>query len=275
MLAERVCSIFSVDTGKGTRPGRRGSWARYAILLFLAAAIACSAESHENDDREAPGGSGDSSAGAGGSPLDWTPPEDWVRPENPVQAVLTDCKAGHYVGEFRGDYFPGAFFYIPITVAAVETNGLPGLEFWLEQKDGGCESSDEFCYNYEIRDGFIRGFADPTASDASSDQASLIPISVPFEIELQGKLDCTARHGEFVLANGWYDWATLLYTFEGTATGTYDATDASFFDGLWEVGETGVKHPDPNAPPPPQPLPPPPGTIAGGSGTWNAQWVDW
>jgi hypothetical protein len=188
-------------------------------------------------------------------------------PAGPVgSASENGCAPGHYVGSFNGVYNSAAWGNgsFPLSVEAVPSMGRPGLEFWLEKTSAACTDS-EFCAEFTVKGGKIRGFAnpfsDPTMPDAGA--ANPFAIAVRFEIDFAGDLDC--RTGEFkgLLQNGCYDVATILYSFDGTAPAKYDRATSSFTQGAWTAKELpmmGVIFP--------------PDSKIGGTGAWNAKLLD-
>jgi hypothetical protein len=171
------------------------------------------------------------------------------------------CKAGHYVGSFDGLYNSAAWGNgaAPLTIAAVPSMGRPGLEFWLEESAGACAPGAEFCADFTVKGGKIRGFADPFSDGDSSSTGDGFALAIRFEIDFGGELDCARGQFRGLLQNGCYDVATILFRFEGVAPGTYDPATSSFVDGQWMVKEMpmeGVLFP--------------PDASIGGMGSWNA-----
>jgi hypothetical protein len=182
-----------------------------------------------------------------------------------AQAATTDasCQPGHYVGVFNGTYNSAAWGNgsVPLSIAATPSMGRPGLEFWLERIPNDCHDA-EFCADFTVKGGKIRGFAnpfsDPNAPAGDSDE-NLLVLAVRFEIDFGGELDCSRGQFRGLLQNGCYDVATILFRFEGTAPGNYDSASSSFSDGQWIVKEL----PSANT------LFPPDANI-GGMGNWQA-----
>ncbi len=178
------------------------------------------------------------------------------------------CAPGHYVGSFDGVYNSAAWGNgsFPLTIEAVASMGRPGLEFWLEKTSAPCTSS-EFCADFSVKGGKIRGFAnpfsDPNAPKTDASVANPFAVAVRFEIDFAGELDCSTGEFKGLLHNGCYDVATVLYRFEGTAPAKYDRAQSKFNEGKWAAKETpmtGVIFP--------------PDSKIGGTGTWDAKLVD-
>jgi len=174
------------------------------------------------------------------------------------------CQPGHYVGSFDGSYNSAAWGNgsVPLSIAAVPSMGRPGLEFWLERSTGGaCPPGTEFCADFTVKGGKIRGFADPFSDgeDSDDDGGDFFTLAIRFEIDFGGELDCTRGQFRGLLQNGCYDVATILFRFEGTAPATYDPATSSFTNGQWSVKEmpmAGVLFP--------------PDANIGGMGAWQA-----
>jgi hypothetical protein len=178
------------------------------------------------------------------------------------------CQPGHYVGAFNGTYNSAALGNgsLPLSIAATPWLGRPGLEFWLEAIPRNCRSDEEFCADFTVKGGKIRGFANPfSAGDSSSSSPTEDPslVAVSFEIDFGGNLDCSRGKFRGLLQNGCYDVATILFRFAGTAPADYDAASASFTDGQWTVKELASANawfpPDANI---------------GGMGSWQASLVN-
>jgi hypothetical protein len=171
------------------------------------------------------------------------------------------CAAGHYVGSFDGTYNSAAWGNgsVPLKIEAVPSMGRPGLEFWLEQTTQDCAGA-EFCPDFTVKGGKIRGFANPF-SDGRSSQGSNngFAIAITFEIDFGGDLDCSTGQFRGLLQNGCYDVATLLFRFEGTAPASYDRASSSFTNGQWAVKELAM-----------QDVILPPDANIGGMGAWTA-----
>jgi hypothetical protein len=240
------------------------------VAACLGAVIGCGGETTSGrgaaDDAAGSGGSGDTSTAGGG---DFGNPTTPARPTptTPINPGGTGCAPGHYVGSFEGIYNSAAWGNgsAPLMVTAVESNdGKPGLEFWLEASEAPCPADSEFCGDFTVKGGKIRGFADPfTDPNAAPGAANPFAIKVPFEIDFGGDLDCSTGQFNGLLQNGCYDVATVLYRFEGTAPATYDKPTTTFTMGEWTVKEI------PNA----GVLFPPDANI-GGSGEWTATLMD-
>jgi len=171
------------------------------------------------------------------------------------------CVAGHYVGQFTGDYRSAAWGNgtTPLLVEAAEVMGMPGLEFWLEAVDAPCDADQEFCFDFKVTGGKIRGFANPTMEGFPEVPDNPLAVKVPFEIDLNGDLDCTQGVFEGQLENGWYDFGGTKYLFAGSIQSSYDAATVSFTDGIWAVTEqagNGALLP--------------PDMAIGGEGSWDA-----
>jgi hypothetical protein len=159
-----------------------------------------------------------------------------VAPGTVVANADGSCLPGHYVGTFDGTYNSAAWGNgsLPLRIAATPSMGRPGLEFWLEQIPRDCRSDQEFCADFTVRGGKIRGNADPFSDGASDDPAF---VAVRLEIDFGGNLDCSRGQFRGLLQNGCYDVATILFRFNGTAPANYDASNASFYNGQWMVKE--------------------------------------
>lgn len=175
-----------------------------------------------------------------------------------------NCQPGHYVGAFSGTYYSAVWLNgsEPLSIAATPSLGRPGLEFWLEQIPRNCRVDDEFCADFTLKGGKIRGFANPFSNvnaPANSDTDNAALVAIRFEIDFGGELDCTRGQFRGLLQNGCYDFATMLFRFEGTAPGTYDPASVSFTDGQWMVKEM-----------PAEDAWVPPDANIGGMGSWQA-----
>lgn len=179
------------------------------------------------------------------------------------------CQPGHYIGAFYGTYNSAAWGNgsVPLSIAATPSMERPGLEFWLERTAPDCRSDQEFCADFTVRGGKIRGYANPFSNggDASSGDAtaSSLVVAVRFEIDFGGQLDCSRGQFRGLLQNGCYDVATVLYRFEGTAPANYDPATASFTDGQWMVEELASTD-----------AWLPPDSDIGGMGSWQASLVN-
>lgn len=156
-------------------------------------------------------------------------------------SIDVNCQPGHYIGAFSGMYNSAAWGNgsAPLSIAATTAMGRPGLEFWLERIARNCRSDDEFCADFTVRGGKIRGFADPFFDGSASDGSDTGPLdlAVPFEIDFGGDLDCSSGQFRGLLQNGCYDVATVLFRFEGDAPAVYDPSSSSFTQGQWTVQE--------------------------------------
>lgn len=204
-------------------------------------------------------------AGAPGSAGPNTSPQPGLIPVTPSgpggeSAGANGCQPGHYVGSFAGTYNSAAWGngILPLAVEAVPSLGRPGLEFWLERTEGDC-AGVEFCADFTVKGGKIRGFANPFSDGDDGRDGDGFAIAVPFEIDFGGDLDCGRGQFRGLLQNGCYDVATILFRFEGTAPATYDQQTASFANGEWMVKEKARS--DSLLPPDPS---------IGGMGSWSA-----
>lgn len=174
------------------------------------------------------------------------------------------CQPGHYVGSFDGTYNSAAWGNgsAALSIAAVPSLGRPGLEFWLERSTTGeCPPGSEFCADFTVKGGKIRGFANPFSDgdQSSNPTEDLFALAIRFEIDFGGELDCARGQFRGLLQNGCYDVATILFRFEGTAPASYDPATSSFTNGQWTVKEmpmAGVLFP--------------PDANIGGMGAWQA-----
>jgi hypothetical protein len=185
-----------------------------------------------------------------------------------VRSADVNCAPGHYVGAFNGMYFSAVWMSgaMPLSIAATPSFDRPGLEFWLERVSNDCAFDAEFCADYTVKGGKIRGFANPfssTAADAGVAMEDPSLFSVRFEIDFAGDLDCTRGKFLGLLKNGCYDLAGVLFYFEGDAPANYDAASSSFTNGQWNVKEL----PSNNALFPSTPN-------LGGMGNWQASLAD-
>lgn len=225
-------------------------------FLLILAAFGCK-EGNEGRDTSSRTGLDDGAAGSGGG--DFGNP-DPALPPPPSGAVIQEgggCKSGHYLGQLEGTYLSSVAFgmAVPISTdptavdAAILTmlfppaDGVsPGFEFWLEASDETepCAGDQEFCFDFKVEGGTAKGVANGL---------------FPFEMELNGDLDCDQGKFQGLLENGWYEVAGLRFMYEGTIEADYDASMSAFFNGTWEVTEPA----DP---------------MAGGDGTWWTAFVD-
>jgi hypothetical protein len=231
---------------------------------LCALVAACSADTEPVKSRGGVGsaaGSGAIAAGNANSPNVLIT----VAPGAPgVSTGGNGCAPGHYVGAFTGNYNSAAWGNgsLPLSIAAVSSMGQPGLEFWLEKSGGGDCGGAEFCPDFTVKGGKIRGFANPFSDGSASSGSSSsggFAIAVRFEIDFGGELDCSRGQFRGLLQNGCYDVATILFRFEGTAPASYDQKTSSFTDGMWSVKEmpmAGVLFP--------------PDSNIGGMGSWQA-----
>lgn len=249
-----------------------------ALAILGSAAIAAAGCSTDTDGGSKRGAGNQSEGSAGddgqnfgnntGAPL---PPA----PSMNLDITGGDCKPGHYVGQLDGTYSSPAAFGLPIEITTDRSMapagffdfsafipGLgpmdmmdmpmtmleeeaPGFEFWLEASEEvvDCEpipgEEFTFCPDFKVEGGKARGIANNM---------------YPFEMDLNGELDCEAGKFQGLLENGWYEVAGTIYYFTGTISGDYDSDKSEFFNGIWTVQEDV----DPNF---------------GGMGTWYTAWV--
>ena len=144
------------------------------------------------------------------------------------------CKAGKYVGSFKGVYQSPLVVGIPLNIQG-------RIQFELNQSASG-----EF---FEISNGHVEGAADPTGGLAGDGGG------VPFSADIVGTLNCDSGQLEGgKLENGVYTaFDVITGNFDGPITGTYDRNTSTFTNGTWKVTE-------------------PANTAFGGSGTWAATW---
>lgn len=238
-----------------------GSVARGTLVLLLCGA--CGAE----DGRSISRSSGAAGAVAAGSTTNGA--DILIRPSTGVaNSGGGGCQPGHYVGKFDGTYNSAAWGNgsVPLSIAAVASMGRPGLEFWLEQSTAGeCPPGAEFCGDFTVKGGKIRGFANPFSNGSSQSGETDddgFALAIRFEIDFGGELDCSRGQFRGLLQNGCYDVATLLFRFEGVAPATYDSASSTFTNGQWSVKEMpmeGVLFP--------------PDANIGGMGAWQASLV--
>lgn len=202
-------------------------------------------------------------AGAGAATEISSSPSVLVERGAAPASVDMNCQPGHYVGAFGGTYNSAAWGNgsVPLSIAATPSMGRPGLEFWLEGIARDCRSDEEFCADFTVRGGKIRGFADPFSDGNAEDGNAADPliVAVPFEIDFGGDLDCSRGKFRGLLQNGCYDVATVLFRFEGNAPADYEPASSSFTNGQWTVKEM----PAPGAWFPPD-------ANIGGMGSWEA-----
>jgi hypothetical protein len=242
----------------------RTTLARAALSLCLLAG--CGADTSDLPSRNA-GSKLSAGTGALGS-SNANAPGVLLTPSSAAQVGVATgangCVPGHYVGSFDGKYNSAAWGNgsVPLQIEAVASMGKPGLEFWLEQSSQDCAGA-EFCPDFTVKGGKIRGFANPFSDGRSSGDGSSsgmgFAIAVRFEIDFGGDLDCSTGQFRGLLQNGCYDVATILFRFEGTAPATYDRMSSSFTNGQWTVKELAL--PDSLLPPDPN---------IGGAGAWKA-----
>lgn len=224
------------------------------VLGVLLAATGCATDAEPGRVGRSDGSAGDGALTGVGSEAFGN--SAYVPPPVTGGAVVPggDCTAGHYLGQLEGLYeSPAAVGFTPggipistdpkfISTDILNTlfppmGGIsPGFEFWLNASEdtAPCEIGQEFCFDYLVEGGKARGVANGL---------------FPFEMDINGQLDCDAGNFEGQLENGWYDVAGIRFHYEGTLRGSYDAAQSAFFDGTWVATEPA----DPSA---------------GGEGTW-------
>lgn len=233
-----------------------GAQALAVALAFFSAGCAADSGEPTRGNAEGTGTASLGASGAGGTGGgDGSGFDNSTAPQPPPVAGDLSvsggaCKAGHYVGTLGGMYRTPLLFEFPVQF---ETEDVPdpaggpdiaGFEFWLTASDEAqCEAGQEFCFDFRIEGGMAQGYASG---------------SVPFEMEMVGDLDCS--QGVFVgeLRSGKYTLAGIDYLFEGTISGSFDADNDQFFDGVWEVSEPASVMLGGNA---------------GGNGEWYAGWI--
>lgn len=148
--------------------------------------------------------------------------------------ALGSCKAGHYVGDFMGEYRSSVVFGFPVMVSGEPgADGAPGLEFWLEKTPGSGEI-------FSVNGGKLRGTANG---------------EYPFTGDLTGTLDCATKKYVGRIENGVYLVGGLMYTFEGDVTADYDKLQNLFIGGKWLLVEPATGNP-----------------FIGGELDWSAAW---
>lgn len=180
------------------------------------------------------------------------------------QMQAGDCRAGHYIGSFIGDYHSGAWFGGEETImfSTMDVEDRPGFEFWLEKSEVACAPGQEFCADAIVKGGKLRGFATPFSDPNDPNTEGGLGFSVRFEIDLTGELDCRRAMLRGRLENGCYDILSVLYRFDGTIEGDYSLAESAFTTGDWQVQEMQMQSADPAASP------------LGGSGMWTAEHFD-
>ncbi len=239
-----------------------------ALLVSLGFVVACSPASKAGTGQSHGGGSsGTSSSGDSGAFGNSNTAAVATDAMTPISLGGTGCAPGHYTGSFKGTYNSAAWGNgsVPLMVDAVASMGRPGLEFWLEKTAKTACTNSEFCGDFTVKGGKIRGFANPFPDPNAPPDAAPNPfaLAIRFEIDFGGALDCSTGKFMGLLQNGCYDVATILYRFEGTAPAVYDKPTTTFTMGEWTVKEkpmAGVIFP--------------PDSKIGGMGTWNAKLAD-
>jgi hypothetical protein len=172
------------------------------------------------------------------------------------------CAPGHYIGNFSGAYRSAAWLNgeEPLNFATSDFDGMPGFEFWLEAVEEPCPAGTEFCPGAVVKGGKLRGFAQPfTDPAAGADMSDPFALSVRFEIDLTGELDCSTGMFRGQLQNGCYDVLATLYRFSGDMNSAYIQSSSTFTAGTWTVVEMPMDALIPVNP------------AIGGSGTWDAE----
>ena len=175
-----------------------------------------------------------------------------------------ECQPGHYVGRMGGMYRTAAWGNgtVPVAFGTSDVAGRPGLEFWLERVDSDC-TAEEFCPDFAIKGGKLRGWGNPTADPNGEEPAVIEGWGARFEMDLSGELDCSAGEFRGTLTNACYDVAGTLFRMEGTLQADYNKPDNGFESGQWELDELPLPgvliQPDPNI---------------GGEGNWQASHQD-
>ncbi len=163
-----------------------------------------------------------------------------------------NCKAGYYVGTFKGDWKPGIGDFPPfgtlidVTIEASDKPDKPGLALTLEEEAmvGG-----EFP-TYEVKNGCLVG----TASSGEGQNHPFIGI-------ITGSLSCETGAFEGHV-DGYYELFgdTLgnlsVWKFAGSMNGKFDVATTSIEMGMWDLREKQSTAPD----------------GPGGKAMWNAAW---
>jgi hypothetical protein len=180
------------------------------------------------------------------------------------------CAPGHYIGNFAGNYMTSLYANgtVPVHFSTKDSNGKPGFEFWLEAVTQPCPPNNEFCPEAVVKGGKLRGFAtpftDPDAGlNADAGASNPFALSVRFEIDLSGELDCAAGKFRGQLQNGCWDVFSVLLRFSGTLESGYDSASSTFTGGTWDITEMPTMNSTP-----------PTGTKLGGTGEWGAKLAD-
>lgn len=163
------------------------------------------------------------------------------------------CKAGYYVGTFKGDWKPGIGDIPPfgslikVTITASDKVDKPGLALTLEEESMGV--GGEFP-TYEVKNGCLVG----TASSGEGQNHPFIGI-------ITGSLSCET--GEFDgHVEGYYElFGDVLgdlsvWKFAGSMNGMFDLGKTSLEMGMWDLRETQSTAVD----------------GPGGKAMWNAAW---
>lgn len=229
-----------------------------AALLVAMGLQACGAE--DAGPRSRAGGAAGAAAGGATNSTNVL-----LTPSSTAGNAPGGCQPGHYVGSFDGTYNSAAWGNgsVPLSIEAVASMGRPGLEFWLEKSSTGeCPPGAEFCADFTVKGGKIRGFANPFSDGSASSGGAAqdaFALAIRFEIDFGGELDCARGQFRGLLQNGCYDVATILFRFEGTAPGNYDPATSSFTNGQWMVKEMPMAN-----------VLFPPDANIGGMGSWQA-----
>ncbi len=225
--------------------------------LWVPVFIACGTkkESLQPDDDDASTGStgdgsgssssGGSSSGGGGGPIGTFTSQD-----TGVMVAPSDCKAGHYVGSFTGNYSSGLIAGIPLTVTG-------NVDLTLNQAGGSdmmCMVEGEgfvTCSNvFTLSGGTVTGVADQNMiGDAFTFGG------YPYFCVLTGTLDCAKKK----LVNGWIQCTYCVGDlteagtscvpgllggdggigghFAGPVTADYNTSSHTFANGTWNGAE--------------------------------------
>ena len=162
------------------------------------------------------------------------------------------CKAGYYVGTFKGDWKPGIGdippfgSFIKVTITASDKPDKPGLALTLEERS---ELGGEFPV-YEVKNGCLVG----TASSGEGQNH-------PFVGTITGSLSCETGKFEGHV-DGYYKLFgealgdTSIWKFAGSMDATFDLATTSLKDGMWDLREKQSTAPD----------------GPGGKAMWQAAW---
>jgi hypothetical protein len=184
-------------------------------------------------------------AGVAADPVNNKGPEhfDWSR----TVPSGGSCKAGHYEGDFEGEYIPSFSFGFAVS----NVSGTMGFDL-VETGKG------EFL---EISGGHMAGVAEDY---------------IPFEGDIVGTVDCAAGYTDAYLRNCYYLMVIVPTSFEGPLLAHYDKINHAFINGVWSVTEPDANgvYPTPLGVSPGDPLPSLSIlAIFGGVGSWKATLV--